>query len=164
MIPALLAPMLLTTPAERPRSTSDAGFEIHRALGEVSAHVRTSVTYGEPWNAALTQLAEIWKETTLPDWDGYDAPPLSSDVFHYALRFVQTIPFDIPQPDIGASAAGDITFEWAQTPRRIVSVGISPNGEVHYASLNGAKRTFGSFPLDGTFDPLLRSLIVSVLG
>lgn|GEM_PF-4712275 len=156
--------MLLTAPTDRPRSTSEVGFQIQRAIGAVSDHVRSSVTYGEPWNAALAQLAEIWKETSLPNWDGYGAPALTPDVFHCAVQFVQTIPFDVPQPEIGASSAGDITFEWAQTPRRIVSVGISPNGELHYASLNGVRRNFGSFPLDGTFDPHLRALIASVLG
>jgi hypothetical protein len=164
MIPTLLAPMLLTVPMDRPRSTSEVGSQIQRAIDDVSAHLRSSVTYGGPWNTSVAQLVQLREDTSSPNWDGYNAPALSGDVFFYALKFVQTIPFDFPQPEIGASAAGDITFEWAQSPRRIVSVGVSPNGEVHYASLNGAKRSFGSYPFDGTFDPQLRSLIVSVLG
>jgi hypothetical protein len=60
-------------------------------------------------------LEEIWAESSFQNWDGYNAPALSCDVFNYSQQFVQTIPFDIPQPEIGASAAGDITLEWAQT-------------------------------------------------
>ena len=164
MISALLTPMMLAAPCDRPRSASEASMELNRVAMRVAAYVRSSMTFGEPWKVAVSHLQELWMECSSANWDGYGAPALSQDVFYCALQFVQTIPFDIPQPEIGASSSGDITFEWAQTPRRVVSVGVSPNGEVHYASLNGNSRHYGSLPLDGTFDPHLRSLIVSVLG
>lgn len=138
--------------------------DLNQEIGRVSSHVLSSLTFGEPLNISVSSLNDLWKETSVPNWDGYGAPALSQDVFHYALQFAQTIPYDIPAPEIGASSAGDITFEWAQTPRKIVSVGISPSGEIHFAALNGQKRSFGTLPFDGTFDTQLRHLITTILG
>ncbi len=151
-------------PCDQFLATNEASMNLYREIERVSSHVLSSWTFGEPLNISASSLNDLWEETSIPNWDGYGAPALSQDVFHYALQFVQTIPYDIPAPEIGASSAGDITFEWAQTSRNIVSVGISPSGEVHFAALNGQKRSFGTFPFDGTFDPQLRHLITTILG
>jgi len=108
--------------------------------------------------------SELMQECSRSGWDGYDAPAISFLTASNALEFIRTIPLSVPLPEISATSAGDITFEWAQTARRIVTVATSENGEVHYAALNGLRRTFGSYPIDGTFEPVLTELIESVLG
>jgi len=164
MIFALAAPMILTAPCDRMRSASDVGQEIRLTLSGVSAHMRSSFTFGEPWRLAISNLSELMAECSRPDWDGYGAPAVSAETAHNALEFIRTIPFSLPLPEISATSAGEITFEWAQTSRRIVTVAVGENGEIHFAVLNGVKRTFGSYPMDGTFDPQLQVMIESVLG
>ena len=112
----------------------------------------------------MTELMDVANECSRAGWDGYGAPAISADTFRLAASFIASIPSDIPQPEIGASAAGDVTFEWAQSPHRMVSVGVSSNGEIHFASLNGQKRCFGSMPFDGAFDSQLQSIISEALG
>lgn len=164
MMLALAAPMLLTAPVDRSRPTSEIGRELYESISRMLAHVRESWTFGEPWKATIADLIDLSHECSQPNWDGYGAPALSPEVFRVAQRFVASIPFDIPTPTISASAAGEVTFEWAQTARRLVSVAVSANGEIYFASLNGRKRSFGSMPFDGTFDRQLHQLIKTVLG
>jgi hypothetical protein len=163
MIPIITIPLIFTTLGERSLSASKEGREICQLWGKSIDHFRGSWTYGEPWRNTMAELSGLFEECSRPDWDGYDAPPLSAEVFQVAAQFVASIPFDVPVPEISASPAGDISFEWAQTARRIVSVAISENREIHYAALNGHKRSFGSMPFDGSFDSQLHDLIQSVL-
>ncbi|MCX6968354.1 MAG: hypothetical protein NTZ46_11380 [Verrucomicrobia bacterium] len=146
-----------------PSPESGVGVEIHRKLSEMAADFRNTWTHGEHWNTAMSDLTDVAKECCHPNWDGYGAPAISPDTFRQAASFIESIPSDIPQPEIGASSDGDVTFEWAQSPYRVVSVGISSSGGLHFASLNGQKRCFGSMPFDGAFDSRLYSLIWEVL-
>jgi hypothetical protein len=165
MMVALAAPMLLAAPVDRgSRPASAVGRELSESISRMSAHVRESLTFGEPWRTTIADLCDLSVECSQPNWDGYGAPPLNPEVFRAAQAFVASIPLDIPTPAISASADGDVTFEWAQTARRLVSVAISENGQISFASLNGHKRSFGSMPFDGTFDGQLRSLIEAALG
>lgn len=164
MIPLFAAPMAYSASCDPMRSASDVGQEIRQTLSGVSAHMRSSFTFGEPWHQTIVNLAELMQECSRHGWDGYEAPGISFLTASNALEFIRTIPFGVPLPEISATSAGEITFEWAQGARRIVTVAIGENGEVHYAALNGLRKTFGSYPMNSTFDPVLSDLIETVLG
>jgi hypothetical protein len=153
-----------TNSGEMSRSASTTGCEVRQILSKSVDHFRGSWTYGEPWRTVIAELASLYAECTRTNWDGYGALPLRSEVFQVAAGFAASIPFDVPMPEISASAQGDISFEWAQNSRRIISVAVSDNGEIHFAALNGHRRTYGSFPFDGSFDLQLHDLIRTVLG
>lgn len=158
------APMIFTASCDHMRSASEAGREIRQTLFGVSDHFRSSVTFGDPWRQAVSSLMDLMRECSQAGWDGYEAPAISGDSANNAIQFIRTIPLNIPLPEISATPAGDITFEWAQTAHRVVTVAVGETGEVHYACLNGSKRTFGTYPLDGSFEPELQNSIESVLG
>ena len=111
-----------------------------------------------------SNLAGLMAECSQHGWDGYDAPSISDETVSNAVEFIRTIPLSMPLPEISVTSAGDINFEWAQTAHRIVTVAVGETGEIHYASLNGLEENFGSYPLDGNFEPELQNLIESVLG
>ena len=161
---AAAAPMIFSAPCDSMRSASEVGREIRQTLSGVSDHLRSSVTFGEPWRRTVSSLTDLMRECSQPGWDGYASPAISNEAASNAIQFIRTIPLSIPLPEISATPAGDITFEWSQTAHRIVTVAVGDTGEVHYASLNGSKRTFGSYPLDGNFEPELLNSIESMLG
>ncbi len=163
MIAAIALPLGLILPADRMRSASKVGHEIRQTLCGITAHFRRSLTFGDKWHKCIEALMEVARECAKSGWDGYAASPLKPEALEYALTFIRSIPFDLPLPEISATSAGEITFEWAATARRLVTVAVADNGEVHYACLNGLKKTFGSHPLDGNFEPELKALIASVL-
>jgi hypothetical protein len=109
-------------------------------------------------------LAALAEEAGVPNWDGYGAPPLGREVFAVASRFLESLPADLPPVEVGASAAGDISLEWARSAAKVVSIGISPEGELHYASLDGNRRAYGSMPVTDQLDPELLLLIRRVIG
>lgn len=152
-------PILFPAYDECSRAASTSACEIRQIIGQSADYIRGSWTYGEPSRHALSQLMALFYECAEPNWDGYDAPALKPQVFQYAKQFIASIPFDLPVPEIGASPQGDISFEWCLGPKKIVSVGVSSNGEIHFASLIGYRRVFGSFPFDGVFDGQLYSLV-----
>jgi hypothetical protein len=164
MIITLATPMILAATCDRMRTASETGQEIYQALSNVTAHFHSSVTFGDKWHQSVNALMDVVNDCSRSGWDGYHAIPVSQETVVSALAFIRTIPLDLPLPELSATPGGEITFEWAQTSRRIVTVAVAGTGELHYAGLNGTKKSFGSYPLNGVFEPELRQLISSVLG
>ena len=163
MINALAAAALYSD-CGRPRSNSEIG-DYRRSFASFSIeHRNSSWMLDEPMRMISCELADLALECSRDNWDGYGAASISESTFENAFRFVASIPFDIPQPEVGATSCGDITFEWSQGNRRIVSIAVSGNGKLYYASLNGMERQYGSLLLDGRFHPSFHALVASVLG
>lgn len=90
------------------------------------------------------ELAEVWDECRVPDWDGYSAFPVSWDAYHNAKRFLLALPLGVPIPSVGAEPAGNVTLEWHHSRRRTLSISVSPNNELCYAALLGPGRVCGT--------------------
>ncbi|MBI1902176.1 MAG: hypothetical protein HYS13_13835 [Planctomycetia bacterium] len=56
----------------------------------------------------------------------------------------EALPLGFPAPSIGAEPDGDLTLEWHCSPRRTLSVSVSPEGDLDYAGLFGPNRTYGT--------------------
>ncbi len=105
------------------------------------------------------ELADVWEECQEPNWDGYDALPVTWDTYNNAERFLLALPFGTRIPSIGAEPDGHITLEWHHSRRRTLSVSISPNDELHYAALLGPGRTCGTEPFFGEVPKAILDLI-----
>lgn len=149
---------------DRPSSASDVGQDMNMYCRMSADHYRGSLTLGSSWRSTVSELCDLAEECTRQGWDGHGAPPLCFEAFENAAKFISSIPLDVPTPEISATAAGDITFQWSQNGTRIVTVAVSPNSKLHFAYLNGSKRHFGSMPLIGEFDKPLLSLISEAIG
>lgn len=73
-----------------------------------------------------------------PGWDGYGAEPVSRDSYHSAYRVVESLPSGCPMPGVGAEPDGHLTLEWYRSPNQVLSVSVSPEGELNYAALLGS--------------------------
>lgn len=151
--------MLLGNSVDRPISTSASGREICTALREVVNRDCSSYTFGEPRKIAMAELCKAYNEASAPNWDGDGAVAITSETFIAACRFLNSIPTSLKAPEISPSATGDMSFDWIRGPKRIVSVGVSGDGIIHFASIYGASRLSGSMPITGAFDAQLRGLI-----
>jgi len=108
------------------------------------------------------ELAEVWEECSEPDWDAYNAIPVTWDTYQNAHQFLLSLPLGIPIPSLGAEPDGHITFEWHRAPRRTLSVSITPDDQLHYAALLGPGRTCGSEPFFGDVPQRILDLIRDV--
>lgn len=103
-----------------------------------------SVALGKPLQDASRQLYQVLEQCGRSNWDGYGAQPVLFDSYEKAKRFVRSLPFGIPVPEVSAEPDGEITLEWFAAPTRVFSVSVGPDNELNYAGLFGASRTYGT--------------------
>lgn len=111
--------------------------------------LRDSNSLGAGFGAASEELHSVAEECGLPNWDGYGAAPVVQETVGQAYRFLTALPLGTPAPSVGAEPDGHIAFEWYRSPRRTLSVSISPEGDLHYAALLGLRKTHGTEPFFG---------------
>lgn len=90
------------------------------------------------------ELASVWEECRVDDWDGLGAHPVSQDSLRNTYCFLESLPIGFPAPSIGAEPDGHLTLEWHVAPRRTLSVSVSPDDELVYAGLFGPSRVNGT--------------------
>jgi hypothetical protein len=105
------------------------------------------------------QLQEVFIECSFEGWDGEKARPISEEVRQMAIALLESLPLGIEAPEVGAEPDGHITLEWYRSPRRILSVSVGPERELHYAALFGASKRYGSEPFFGETPETIMDLI-----
>ncbi len=103
-----------------------------------------SVSLGKALQDASRQLYQVLEECGRSNWDGYGAQPVLFDSYEKAKRFIRSLPYGIPVPEVSAEPDGEITLEWFVAPTRVFSVSVGPDNELNYAGLFGASRTYGT--------------------
>lgn len=116
---------------------------------EVETELRKSVSLRKTLHPAYEQLLNVFEDCRKPGWDGYDAEAVSLRTYQYAYEFLESLPSGIPMPTIGVEADGQLTFEWYRDPIWVLSVSVSPEGDLHYAALLGVNRLSGTKPFLG---------------
>ena len=91
-----------------------------------------------------SDLQDLQLETAQANWDGYDAEPVRRETFDQALKFLESLPNATEPPTLGAEPDGHLTLEWHRSSDRTLSVSVSPEGMLHYASLIGPNRVYGT--------------------
>ena len=109
--------------------------------------------------AAYDELAEVWNECRIANWDGENALPITQDALRNAYEVIESLPLGMPLPSVGVEPDGHVTLEWYRYPRWTLSVSVSPEGVLHYAALFGAANHRGSEEFTGDLSPTLKSLI-----
>jgi hypothetical protein len=62
-------------------------------------------------NPTLDALAS-YESLNEPNWDGYDAQPITRETLNYARRLIHIMPETFGTPDMAPSGDGSITLEW----------------------------------------------------
>jgi len=102
------------------------------------------------------QLHEIFCDCSFDGWDGGKAKPISEEVLHCAIEFLNSFPLGMKPPEVGAEPDGAITLEWYRSPNKVISISINPDGWMYYAALIGTSKRHGAdFSLMGVSDDLV---------
>ena len=101
-------------------------------------------------------LADVWQECREANWDGYDALPVTQDTLRNTYTFLEALPLGFPRPSISADPHGHFSLEWYRNPRRVLSVGITPDGLLHYAALLGPNKVCGT---ETFFGEILKTIL-----
>jgi len=124
-------------------NSADAGYIVER-VAQGLAQLRKSNSFGAGIKAATQELNYLVEECSSIGWDGYAAAPIEQETIRLAEQFLNALPLGIAAPSVSTEPDGQITFEWYQTPRRLLSVSVSPAGELHYAALLGYRKSYGT--------------------
>ena len=114
--------------------------------------------------SAYDELAEVWEECQIPNWDGYDAVAVEKQTYSNAYFVIESLPLGTSLPSVGAEPDGHITMEWYRNPRWSLSVSVSPEGMLYYAALFGSANIRGSEPFLGDFPENILNIIQKVHG
>ena len=110
-------------------------------------------------SALRNEWATVWEECREPNWDGFQALPVSQDTFRSTYLFLESLPPNFPAPSIGAEPDGALTLEWHRSLRRTLSVSVSPEDELHFAALFGPNRVYGTEAFFGEVSESILDLI-----
>ncbi len=80
------------------------------------------------------------------DAEGY--PPVADLSVKWACHFIQSLPTQVPDPEVGAGPSGEVSFDWYDGRDHILSVGIHPDGTMNYAYVSGNDRANASRNLE----------------
>jgi len=110
-------------------------------------------------NSTERELAEVRRECRDPDWDGYDAEPVSRQSCVLALDLLRALPAELPSPSVGAMPGGLISLEWHQAARQTLTVVCEADGNLIYAGLFGPSTTSGIQGYNGTIPGVILAAI-----
>ncbi len=129
-------------------ASKTAGF-VAGQTQEWRQRLQASYTFGQQAKGSINELYRLFQECREANWDGYGAAPVTERAFLTAYDFLEALPLGTPAPSIGAEPDGHITLEWYRSPRRTLSISVSPESELHYAALIGVGKAYGSEPFFG---------------
>jgi len=89
--------------------------------------------------AFLARLESVFQDASQPNWDGYNALPVSQTTLEMARFFLDLFPATLEKPDVSVHPDGELAFEWYYGPRRLLTVAVSEFGRLSYAAMFGNK-------------------------
>jgi hypothetical protein len=149
-----------------PMSTGGAS-ELANFVAEQGAYGRRSFQksfyFSFNIQEALTELYSVAEECKSANWDGQGALAVTNESYRAAYKFLEALPLGALTPSVGVEPDGEMTLEWYHSPRRTLSVSFSKNGEIHYAALLGASKTYGTEPFFGDVPKVVMDLVSRVM-
>jgi hypothetical protein len=134
---------------------SEESIKLRDVLSWAHEHANEPLSLG--WKRPLYDRAmEIGKRYSEASWDCYDAEPISSDAIARTLRLIYLLPESISPPELVPSPEGEISLEWNDVHKRIVSVTPRPNLILWAAMTSDQHSQYGKAPIsDGWPNALL---------
>ena len=63
--------------------------------------------------------------------------PVEEVVFDDAVKFIESIPDDLPLPELGLTEAGNVSFDWCEGPLQSITAVVDDSGSVAVILLLG---------------------------
>ena len=141
--------------------STPARFVAEKLEREKAREMRT-ISFGAPVRECLNELEEVAREFSTPDWDGHGAQAISPKTVELAREFVELLPRGIAFPEVGPDPRGFVSFDWLASRRRSLMVSVTPMRLVHYASIIGENRAYGTEVFSGRIPHRIIDLINDV--
>lgn len=159
---------MITTALECPVGRATLGSspfaeEIADEYADVNSRLQESIVLGLIGKGVFSELDAVFEECSVADWDGYGAFPIWRETYEYAREFLESLPWEIAAPTVGAEPDGHLTLEWYTSNRKTLSVSIAPDGYLHFSVLLGSRSFYGSEPIDDSSARNIAELVDKVV-
>ena len=115
---------------------------LRRTELELHRYEKESVTFSR--QPTLDALYDEWQNSENPNDQNNGAQGIARETFRNAYRLIEALPFRFPSPTCAAEPDGHLNLEWYKSPRRLLSVSVSPDGTLYWAALVGSEDPRGS--------------------
>jgi hypothetical protein len=106
----------------------------------------------QPIYKAPSDPFEGYESFEIPNWDGYDAHPVTKETVQAARRLLGLIPRDFPDPDIAPGSDGGIGFEWvlenSSIRKLFIDIGPGATWSAYWRLASGARGNSPRQPID----------------
>jgi hypothetical protein len=109
---------------------------IQKSIEEIRRLGRGSIT-GQSLDYLHNSLWEVYKECSENNWDGYGAEAISPEAYFEASKLIESLPLDLPFPEIVPEPSGAIGFEWENDKQDRFIVSVKGQGIISYAGVFG---------------------------
>jgi hypothetical protein len=147
-------------PTTMPRGNSATALFLDSTRQEKEQHFRESAAFSK--QPAHNELVDVWNECKIANWDGYNAFAVQVQTFRNTYFLIEALPLGVSLPSVGVEPDGHLTLEWYRHPRWTLSISISPEGILYYASLFGDSVERGSEVFSGKVPQAILDLIQRV--
>lgn len=152
--------LALRTPASQviEPGLSQESMKLRHVLSWAHDHANEPLSLG--WKRLLyDRTMEIGKRYSGSGWDGYDAEPVGIEAVVRTLRLLYFLPESISPPELIPSPEGEISLEWNDVHKRIVSVTPRPNLIIWAAMTSDQHSQYGKAPISDGWPSSLLDLL-----
>lgn len=109
---------------------------------------------------SLTAIKEVFKDCSEPNWDGYNAIPISYEAYCEAGKLLTLLPLSFPMPEIVPEPTGEIGLEWYKGKQFVFVISVGGNNIITYAGIFGeGNKTHGTEVFTESIPPtILRNI------
>lgn len=149
-----------------PRRLGPTGSELRQAVERAFEHVRQRLEIEILYNRAPEIRSRLLDAAHQAQNDGILVLP---DVFGNALALMESLPAELPLPDVVVESRDTMGLDWDNGPGRVVSLTIYASNQIGFSALIGRKAEYGRVdyvhefyqPLLGKIQSLLQSVCPS---
>lgn len=105
----------------------------------------------------VTAIVEAYEQSQHDEDD--DCDPVPDEVVQTAFSFLDSLPVDLPSPEVCAEQDGSLALTWEWSPTWILMLSIGPKSKCYWAALFGREEIRGAFTFYGARN---RSLLAAI--
>ncbi len=98
---------------------------------------RWETASGQQIDRVRASLENVFLDCFSPNWDGYDATPISKEAYLEAGKLLDLLPLYFPLPEIVPEPTGDMAMEWHKENQFTFVLSVSGNNTISYAGIFG---------------------------
>ncbi len=130
-------------------AVSDEAKRVRNLFKETRDQLWSSRSLGSSRTECINQLIDAYRQADSDGWDGYGADKVQPLAVLNAYAFIDSLPSNIPMPDVSVEPDGEVSFDWICGARRQFSISLGTRNVMSYAGLFGSDKVTGSERFQG---------------